>query len=86
MSTTFNAVYRDGVFRPDSPPDLPDGATVRLTIVPEIKPHPNQLTGPELLAHILKSAAKARPGPPENTSENVDAILYGVKGDPGDVR
>ena len=31
-------------------------------------------------------AAKARPGPPENTSENVDAILYGRPGDPGDVR
>ena len=85
--TTFSAVYKDGVFRPEVPPDLENGTVVRLTIEPtqptETEP---PLTGAEVLAIISKSWAKVKPGPLENTSENVDAILYGVKGDPGDVR
>lgn len=86
MSTIVDAVYRDGVFRPATPPDLPDGTAVRLSVVPALpaKPH---LTGAEGYALIQKMIARShKPGPPENTSENVDAILYGQSGDPGDVR
>jgi predicted DNA-binding antitoxin AbrB/MazE fold protein len=90
MSKTINAVYENGVFRPDVPPDLPEGATVRLMIAPPARPIPLEgqtpLTGTALLELIQRIASKAKPGPPENTSENVDAILYGVKGDPSDVR
>ena len=84
---TFFAIYKDGVFRPEVPPDLPDGTAVQLTIVtPIIRLAQTPLMGQALLDRIQAIAAKAKPGPPENTSENVDAILYGVKGDPGDVR
>lgn len=89
MSKTIKAVYQDGVFRPEVPPELADGAEVRLTIEAEPPAHADSkphLTGAEVLAIISKSWAKAKPGPVENVSENVDAYLYGVKGDPGDVR
>ena len=90
MAKTFSAVYRDGVFRPEVPPDLPEGTSVRLTIEPTPRPLPAEgktpLTGQALLDLIQHISNKAKPGPPENTSENVDAILYGVKGDPRDVR
>lgn len=83
MTTVIDAVYQDGVFRPATPPDLPDGTPVRLTVVPAT-PAP---TGAEAYARIQEIIARShKPGPPENTSENVDAILYGRPGDPGDVR
>ena len=85
--TTFSAVYQDGVFRPEVPPDLPEGTAVQLKIVPKIELDPRVPTsGQEILAIISKSWPKAKPGPIENVSGNVDAYLYGVKGDPGDVR
>lgn len=70
--------------------ELPDGTAVRLAILPS----PSGLAPPDLpppdpakaLARILAIAGLSNPGPPENTSENVDAILYGRPGDPGDVR
>ena len=84
--TTIDAVYQGGVFRPVSPPDLPEGTRVQLTIDAADAPKQQPLTGEALMELIRSIAAKANPGPPENTSENVDAILYGVRGDPGDVR
>ena len=32
MKGTVEAVFQDGVFRPDRPPDLPEGERVRLTV------------------------------------------------------
>jgi predicted DNA-binding antitoxin AbrB/MazE fold protein len=81
--TTIDAVYQDGVFRPLTPPDLPDGTRVEVRVVLTLPP---PLTPEERYARIMAVAAKARPGPPENTSENVDAILYGRPGDPGYAR
>jgi predicted DNA-binding antitoxin AbrB/MazE fold protein len=90
MSKTIKAVYQDGVFRPEVPPELAEGAEVRLTIV-EPPPAPKQpLVGEELLALISKSWKKFNPNTdrPEVTSENVDQILYGSGGSGGigDVR
>jgi predicted DNA-binding antitoxin AbrB/MazE fold protein len=90
MAETINAVYEDGVFRPEIPQNLPNCAAVRLTIEAEPpaltdgKPH---LTGAEVLAIISKSWKKFNPNTdrPGVTSENVDQILYG-SGGPGDVR
>ncbi len=89
MSNTVSAVYEDGVFRPEVAPDLPEGTSVQLSFVPTKPIEPKTLlTGPEMLALISKSWAKFNPDTdrPDVTSVNVDAILYGRKGDPGDVR
>ena len=87
---TVIAVYRDGAFHPEVPPDLPEGTSVRLTIEQERKEAPSTLTGSELLEHISKSWAKFDPSTdrPDVTSENVDTILYGSggRGGSGDVR
>src|SRR6185437_5889455 len=65
MSTQFNAVYRDGAFHPDVPPELPEGAKVRLTLETErgSKPQPPS-SGEEILATISKAWGKVKPGPP----------------------
>lgn len=76
--TSFDAVYQDGVFRPTTPPDLPDGTAVRLTVVPATPARPT-LDPAEVLARIRAIAAKFNPATdnPHVTSANVDEILYG---------
>jgi predicted DNA-binding antitoxin AbrB/MazE fold protein len=81
MSAVVDAVYQNGVFRPATPPDLPDGTPVRLTVVPATPPvpPPPPPTGAEVYALIQKIIAKYNPATdnPDVTSENVDQILYG---------
>jgi predicted DNA-binding antitoxin AbrB/MazE fold protein len=83
MTGVIEAIYENGVFRPAVSPDLPEGAAVRLQIVPSA-PAAKELTPAEReerMAGIRAIIARSyRPGPPENTSENVDAILYGPNG------
>ena len=89
MTTAVDAIYQNGVFRPTTPPDLPDGTAVRITVEPRpsAAAPPGPLDPAVVYARIRAIAALSDPnGPPENTSENVDAILYGKPGDPGDVR
>ena len=87
---TVNAVYRDGAFHPEVPVELPEGASVRLSVEPDRPQPPSPLVGPELLALISKSWPKLNSATdrPEVTSENVDKILYGSggRGGSGDVR
>lgn len=87
MAGEFDAVYEDGVFRPTGPVDLPPGAAVRVTAVPPPRP---PLDPDEVYERIMRSAAKANKKPAVDdglvVSENVDRILYGTKGGPGDVR
>ena len=86
MTAVIDAVYRDGVFCPATPPDLPEGTAVRLTVVPNAPTSP-QFTGAERAALIHEIIARSyKPEPPENVSEDVDAHLYGQPRDPGDVR
>lgn len=75
--TMIDAVYTGGVFRPATPPDLPDGTTVRLTVTPALAtaaPDPAAV-----LARIRAAGAKFNPATdnPTVTSANVDSILYG---------
>lgn len=35
MTATLTAVFENGVLRPTAPPDIPDGATVRLLVLPD---------------------------------------------------
>ena len=92
MSAAIDAVYQNGVFRPVRLPDLPDGTTVRLAILP-VQPvfAPPDLPPPDpakALARILAADAKFDPATdhPEVSGENVDAILCGRHGGPGHVR
>jgi predicted DNA-binding antitoxin AbrB/MazE fold protein len=82
IPTTIDAVYQDGVFRPTTPVELPAGTKVQVTVLVPATPFDPEVA----MECIRRASAKTRPGPIEYTSENVDAILYGRPGDPGDVR
>jgi len=81
MTTAIDAVYQNGVFRPTTPPDLPDGTAVRLTILPASRSAtPSAPLDPAaVLARIRAIAALPEEpgGDPTVTSRNVDEILYG---------
>ena len=87
MTAVFTAVYSGGKFHPTTPPDLPDGATVRLTVeadAPDSTAPPDTPTPYEILAAISRRSAK--PGPFDDASVNHDKYLYGETGAPGHVR
>jgi hypothetical protein len=80
MTAVIDAVYRGGVFRPATPPDLPDGTPVRLTVVPATPAPPRAPLDPaDVLARIQAIAAlPEEPGGDKTvTSETVDQTLYG---------
>lgn len=78
--TTFEAVYRDGVFRPATPPDLPEGTAVKVTVVAE--PLPPRPHDPAAVLELLREiAAMSDPSAPlEHTARDHDKILYGGPG------
>jgi hypothetical protein len=83
MTATLTAVYSGGKFHPTTPPDLPDGATVQLTVVAEPTPLPGGKSPGEQAYDIIRAitarhAGKSDPiGDGLAVSENVDKILYG---------
>ena len=79
MSIILGAIYRDGAFYPDTPPDLPEGAAVSLSVLATAVTPSRPLTGEALLARIRAIVGKFDPATdrPGVTSENVDRILYG---------
>ena len=84
MSAIIDAVYRDGVFRPATPPDLPDGTAVRLSVLPSLPatPPPDGRRAFELLRVIAEMPLEPG-GDPTVTGRDHDRILYGG---PGGVR
>ncbi len=75
MSTTIQAVFENGVFRPLAPLSLPEGQQVQVVIAVE------GTTAPENAASILAEIA-AMPVEGEGdpfTSRDHDKILYGGK-------
>ncbi len=74
MSATIAAVYRDGAFHPDTPPDLPDGTAVSLAVV--AKPQSPGQAAFEMMRAIAEMPEQAG-GDPNVTSDNHDEILYG---------
>ena len=63
MPEVIDAVYLGGVFRPTVPPDLPEGAAVRLTVLPTTLPSgsPEDRPAIEVIKAII--ARSAEPGP-----------------------
>lgn len=85
MTIAVDAVYQNVVFRPTTPPDLPEGTAVRLTVEPA-PPAAPPTDGPSAYAILTAITARSvKPGPPETTSRDHDKVLYGERGDPGDV-
>jgi len=81
MSTTIAAVYRDGAFHPDTPPDLPEGTAVRLAVIakPAVLPRSPGRAAFEMIRALAELPEQAG-GDPRVTSENHDEILYGGSG------
>jgi predicted DNA-binding antitoxin AbrB/MazE fold protein len=77
--STFDAVYQDGVFRPATPPDLPDGIAVRLTVVAD-PPVKAPLDPAAVLARIQAIDALSDPSAPiEHTVRDPVAVLARLK-------
>ena len=76
--TTIDAVYQNGVFRPTTPPDLSDGTTIRLTVLPA---KPTALPpDPEVVLALLQRIAELPMEPggdPTVTGRDHDRTLYG---------
>ena len=80
MSTTIEAVYEQGVFRPRRPVDLAEGTRVEVIVIPPRSDDPRAgvQTPAEILAEI---AALATPSDtPTRDGRDHDAILYGRDG------
>ena len=76
--TTFDAVYQDGVFRPATPPDLPEGTAVKVSVVPE--PAPQRQHDPAAIYAMLKEIADMPAEGGDNkafSGRDHDKILYG---------
>ncbi|HXU08690.1 MAG TPA: antitoxin family protein [Blastocatellia bacterium] len=58
MSQTIRAVFRDGVFVPQQPCDLPDGSRVELTI-DDPYTMPPEITDPAERAALLKEVVRS---------------------------
>ena len=58
MKQTVTAIYKDGVFHPDNPCDLPEGARVELEVgQPGVRPP--TITDPEERRRVLKGVVKS---------------------------
>jgi predicted DNA-binding antitoxin AbrB/MazE fold protein len=92
MTTTFSAIFEQGVLRPTEPVDLTEGSRVQVTVSEQIgkpatddsrgrSPQGRQapMTHEEMMADIDRIAALTRDGPIENVSENHDQYLYNDK-------
>jgi predicted DNA-binding antitoxin AbrB/MazE fold protein len=73
MTSTVQAVYEHGVFRPLAPLTLPEGQQVQVIIVPE--PQAGSRTTASLLAEIAALPVEGSGDP--FTSRDHDRVLYG---------
>jgi predicted DNA-binding antitoxin AbrB/MazE fold protein len=76
MTTTIDAVYEGGVFRPTRQIALTEGTHVEVLIPAVVPPHDPRAAA----ARLAQIADKAfRSGRPESTSRDHDQHLYGGK-------
>ena len=81
MSATIAAVFRDGVFHPDTPPDLPEGTAVSLAVTakPVALPQSPGRAAFEMIRTLAEIPEQSE-GDPTVNSVNHDEILYGRPG------
>jgi len=84
MTAVIDAVYRNGVFCPATPPDLPEGTAVRVIVntAVTVPSEGRTLSREERVELIRQITSKFDPTTdnPEVTSRNIDQILYGSPG------
>lgn len=82
MTTTFSAVYQDGVLRPEAPVEFAEGERVTMTVVRKGGVIPCRATPEEVYQNILAIAALYEPHPDEEpfSGEDHDKVLYGENG------
>lgn len=78
MTSTIQAVYEHGVFRPLTPLALSEGQQVQVIIVPE--PRVENPAAASLLAEIAALPVEGRGDP--FTSRDHDRVLYGEQDRP----
>jgi predicted DNA-binding antitoxin AbrB/MazE fold protein len=78
MTSTVQAVYEQGVFRPLTPLALPEGQEVEVIIVSE--PRADSQTAASLLAEIAALPIEGSGDP--FTSREHDRVLYGEQAQP----
>ena len=79
MTTTIQAVYEGGVFRPIRQVALTEGTQVEVLIPAAAAPRDPKAVAARL-AHIAEKARRS--GRPESTSRDHDQFLYGGKPQP----
>jgi predicted DNA-binding antitoxin AbrB/MazE fold protein len=78
MTTAVDAIYEEGVFKPEKPVDLKDKTKVRLVIEPAPEPGDDGDPTGWKTAMELKGCIKG--GPPD-LAANHDKYLYGTTGE-----
>ena len=79
MSAVIDAVYQGGVFRPVTPPELPEGTAVRVLVLPEAVPTPAVRNPDDVFARLKRIAELPEEpgGDPTITGRDHDRTLYG---------
>ncbi len=84
MSIIVEATYEGGVFKPKRPPNLSEGAEVRLEIVP-VAPAPAEPDGDEPFVDPLAGLIGiCKSGPEISLAARHDEILYNLRPDEPD--
>ena len=79
MSTTVNAVYEDGVFKPEGPVNLQEKAKVRL-VIESAEPTTADADDPTGWKTAMELMGCIKDAPPD-MAENHDKYLYGDRGE-----
>ncbi|MBN1396107.1 MAG: antitoxin family protein [Pirellulales bacterium] len=78
MTTTVEAIYEQGILRPLTPLDLPEGQRVQVLLATD-RPAGGQRSA-DILAEIASLPLEAPVDP--HTSRNHDQVLYGADEQP----
>lgn len=81
MDETFEAIYENGVFRPLTPPSLPEQTRVQVTVAPPARDDPEAVAKQKEAWRELFQQIDADPSASETedgwSAANHDEVLYG---------
>ena len=73
---TYRGHVQNGVVLLDDAVSLPEGAVVRVELIDDLSPAPDEEAGPTLYERLAGVIGQAK-GLPQDASTNVDHYLYG---------